>query len=129
MDQYLPCIGVKEGWFNGESYYRWIVDELLSYYNPFPDPRNFIVMDNVAIHVNPRIEEAIRQHEYEIRYLPPYSPDFNSIELTFSVLKAWIRRHFHQVWPHFDGSCGEFLRYAIRRSHCDQFARRHFNHT
>jgi len=26
-------------------------------------------------------------------YLPPYSPDFNPIELSFSALKAWMRRN------------------------------------
>ena len=129
VDGYLPCIGVKEGWFNGESYYRWIVDELLPHCNPFPGPRSVIVMDNVAIHINPRIEEAIRQHGCEIRYLPPYSPDLNPIELSFSVLKAWIRRHFHQIWPHFEGSFGDFLRYAVRRSRCDQHAKGHFDHS
>ena len=86
-------------------------------------------MDNTAIHTNPRIEEATRQHEYEIRYLPPYSPDFNPIELTFSVLKTWIRRHFHQVWPHFKGSFSDFLLYAVKRSRCDQYAKRHFDHS
>jgi hypothetical protein len=26
-------------------------------------------------------------------YLPPYSPDYNPIEQTFSSIKAWLRRH------------------------------------
>ena len=26
-----------------------------------------------------------------LKYLPPYSPDFNLIELSFHELKAWIR--------------------------------------
>lgn len=26
-------------------------------------------------------------------FLPPYSPDFNPIELAFSAIKAWIRRN------------------------------------
>jgi transposase len=26
-------------------------------------------------------------------YLPPYSPDFNPIELAFSKIKAYVRRH------------------------------------
>ncbi|RDX56590.1 hypothetical protein K466DRAFT_506866, partial [Polyporus arcularius HHB13444] len=26
-------------------------------------------------------------------YLPPYSPDMNPIELAFSAVKAWLRRH------------------------------------
>lgn len=26
-------------------------------------------------------------------YLPPYSPNFNPIEETFSFIKGWLRRH------------------------------------
>lgn len=29
----------------------------------------------------------------KIVYLPPYSPDFNPIELAFSAIKAYVRRH------------------------------------
>jgi len=42
--------------------------------------------------------EAVGAH---IRYLPPYSPDFNPIEQTFAKLKAFLRparpRTFDQV--------------------------------
>ena len=30
-------------------------------------------------------------------FLPPYSPDFNPIELTFSAVKAHLRRNRHQL--------------------------------
>lgn len=29
-----------------------------------------------------------------LEFLPAYSPDFNPIELAFSVIKAYIRRHY-----------------------------------
>lgn len=29
---------------------------------------------------------------YRVLYLPPYSPDFNPIELAFSAIKAYVRR-------------------------------------
>ena len=45
-------------------------------------------MDNVSSYYNVRIEEIIRGFGYKIRYLLPYSPNFNLIELSFSVLKA-----------------------------------------
>lgn len=28
-----------------------------------------------------------------LRYFPAYSPDFNPIELSFHLLKQWMRRH------------------------------------
>ncbi len=45
-------------------------------------------MNNASIHCNRRIEELIISHECEVRYLPFYSPNFNLIELSFSVLKT-----------------------------------------
>lgn len=86
------------------------------------------MLDNVKTHCNPRIEELIRSRGCEVRYLPPYSPDYNPIELTFSVLKAWVRRHFQEIRPHFNGNFGAFLRFAVARSRCDQFPKQHFRH-
>ncbi|KZP32787.1 hypothetical protein FIBSPDRAFT_722114 [Athelia psychrophila] len=32
-----------------------------------------------------------------MRFLPPYSPDFNPIEESFSCVKAWIRRNWRKI--------------------------------
>ena len=90
-------MGMKEGWFNKELYYRWILDKLLPYYTYFPGLKSVIIINNTTIYIDPRIKEAIRQYKCEIRYLLPYSPDFNLIKLTFSMLKAWVRRYFHDL--------------------------------
>lgn len=128
IDGYL-CVGVKEGYFKAKSFFRWVVDELVPHCNAFPAARSVIIMDNASVHCNPRIEQVIRQHGCEIRYLPPYSPDYNPIELSFAVLKAWIQKHQHQIWPYWDGDFGSYLRYAIKRSRCDRFAIAHFRHS
>ena len=93
VDGYLPCTAIREGWFSAEAILRWILDELLPHCNAFPAHRSIVVMDNASIHINSRIEEVIKAHGCKVRYLPPYSPDFNPIELSFSVLKTWVRRH------------------------------------
>jgi hypothetical protein len=31
----------------------------------------------------------------KLEFLPAYSPDFNPIELAFSAIKAYVRRHFN----------------------------------
>lgn len=126
---YLPCTAIKEGFFNSQSLLQWVVDSLLPCCNPFPGTRSIIVMDNVAIHCRPEIQQAIEAAGCQYRYLPPYSPDFNPIELTFSLLKRWIRKHFHRTWKNgFEGNFGDFIRFAVRESRCDSFPRAHFKH-
>lgn len=86
-------------------------------------------MDNASFHCMPGVKEAIEAAGCQVKYLPPYSPDFNPIELSFSVLKAWVRRFFQEMWPQFGGSFGDFLRHAIQRSRCDRFAVKHFRYS
>lgn len=49
------------------------------------------ILDNVGIYTNDEVICLIEGAGYIVRYLPPYSPDYNPIELTFGVLKAYIR--------------------------------------
>ena len=49
-------------------------------------------MDNLASHKVAGIRQAIEAAGAELRYLPPYSPDFNPIEKAFSKLKALLRK-------------------------------------
>jgi transposase len=51
-----------------------------------------VVMDNLSSHKGPRVREMIEAAGAELRYLPPYSPDFNPIENAFSKLKALLRK-------------------------------------
>ena len=45
-------------------------------------------MDNLGLHVDDSITKAIKYVGYIVYYLPPYSPDFNLIEMSFHVLKS-----------------------------------------
>ena len=60
-----------------------------------------VVLDNLAVHRQPEIHTAIEAAGAQLRFLPPYSPDFNPIEQAFAKLKAWLRaarpRSFEQV--------------------------------
>jgi transposase len=50
-----------------------------------------VVMDNLSSHKVAGIREAIEKAGAELRYLPPYSPDLNPIELAFSKFKKLLR--------------------------------------
>jgi transposase len=49
-------------------------------------------MDNLSSHKGPKIRALIEAAEASLRYLPPYSPDFNPIEKAFAKLKALLRK-------------------------------------
>jgi DDE superfamily endonuclease len=60
-----------------------------------------VVLDNLMAHKQPAVRTAIERAGALVRFLPPYSPDFNPIELAFAKLKAFLRaarpRNFDQV--------------------------------
>lgn len=43
------------------------IQDLLAKMNPFPEPNSVIVMDNCAIHKNPRIREMIEERYVLLR--------------------------------------------------------------
>jgi transposase len=54
-------------------------------------PGDIVVMDNLSSHKRPPPIRAIEAAGAEVRFLPPYSPDLNPIEMMFSKLKAYLR--------------------------------------
>ena len=55
-------------------------------------PGDIVVMDNLPAHRAAGVRDAIHQASAELRFLPPYSPDFNPIEMAFSKFKAHLKR-------------------------------------
>lgn len=60
---------------------------------PFPQKNSVLVMDNARIHQNENLISIIEEFGGKVLFLPPYSPDFNPIELAFSTIKNWLRRY------------------------------------
>ena len=71
------------------------------------------MLDNLAAHKQPEVRVAIEQVGAYLRFLPPYSPDFNPIELAFAKLKAFLRaarpRTFDQVCALMAAALGLFM--------------------
>ena len=55
-------------------------------------PGDVVIMDNLPAHKGAAVREAIQAKGATLRFLPPYSPDFNPIENAFSKLKALLRK-------------------------------------
>ena len=58
---------------------------------PMPVPGDVAVSDNLPAHKVAGLAEPGEARGTRRRYLPPYSPDFNPIELAFSKHKTWLR--------------------------------------
>ena len=59
---------------------------------PSLSPGQVVVMDNLSSHKGGKVREIVEGCGCELLYLPPYSPDFNPIEQTFSKIKGLIRK-------------------------------------
>lgn len=73
---------------NRDIFETWVEKVLV----PDLRPGDIVVMDNLSSHKGPRVRDLIEAAGAELRYLPPYSPDFNPIENAFAKLKALLRR-------------------------------------
>ncbi len=54
-------------------------------------PGHVVVMDNLGAHKVAGVRQRIEATGAELRYLPPYSPDFNPIEQAWSKTKQRLR--------------------------------------
>ncbi|MBI3865844.1 MAG: IS630 family transposase [Planctomycetia bacterium] len=94
-----------DGGINGELFRAWVEQHLA----PVLKIGDIVVMDNLSSHKVAGIREAIEAAGAELRYLPPYSPDLNPIELAFSKFKKLLRdgaeRTVDKLWE----LCGRIL--------------------
>ena len=86
--------------------FRAYVDQVLV---PTLRPGDVVVLDNLSVHKQPEVCAAIEQAGARVRFLPPYSPDFNPIEQAFAKLKAFLRTHRPRT---FDQVC-DLMRTAL----------------
>lgn len=111
---------VVDGPMTGEIF-RAYVEQILA---PTLTPGDIVVMDNLPAHRAAGVRSAIEAVGAQLRYLPPYSPDFNPIEMAFAKLKAFLRkvaaRTIDDLWtaianalPQFSGDdCRNFFKAA-----------------
>jgi transposase len=93
LNGWLPCSVLKKGYYNKDQFYQFITEFLIPCLKEaYGDAGKVVVMDNVQIHCDEAVRNALERTGYVVQYLSPYSPDFNPIELSFSVLKICIFR-------------------------------------
>jgi transposase len=105
----LHAPAVFDGPIDSPSFLAYVEQVLV----PTLRPGDVVVLDNLVVHKQPEVRTAIEQIGAHLRFLPPYSPDFNPIELAFAKLKAFLRaarpRSFEQVCGLIAAALGLFM--------------------
>ena len=101
-----PC--VFDGPINGKLFLDWVVQFLV----PTLRPGDIVVLDNLGSHMGQAVQRAIRRAGAHLQFLPPYSPDLNSVEMIFAKLKTLLRkedaRSIAAVWHKIGSLLNEF---------------------
>ena len=61
--------------------------------NSYPSAHSVLILDNAQIHHDNDLIEYIESFGGCVEFLPPYSPDFNPIESSFSVIKPFLQKY------------------------------------
>lgn len=83
------CYTTYSGGTTGKKFVDYLENMLI----PTLKEGDIIVMDNMRSHHVKEVEEVISKSEKHLTllYLPPYSPDFNPIEMMWSKIKSVLR--------------------------------------
>jgi len=91
----IRCSTVVDGAVNGDIFEAFVERVLV----PELRPGDVVIMDNLPAHKVTGVRDAIEDTGARLIYLPPYSPDFNPIEMAFSKLKAALRKAAARTIP------------------------------
>lgn len=81
-----------------------------------------LILDNLATHKIQSVGQILADRGVGLRYLPPYSPDLNPIELAFAKLKAHLRQAAARNLDELQSALASSLD-AFTPQHCSAFFR------
>lgn len=83
----LTAVMTVEGGTSGDVFLAYVNEVLLREMNP----GDIVLMDNLGAHRDHRVLEAFAAAGVEVHFQPPYSPEFNPIELAWAKVKWFLR--------------------------------------
>lgn len=84
----VRCLMAYEGGTTKQAFLHFVRAALV----PSLRRGDVVVMDNLSSHYADGVRESIEAVGASVMYLPPYAPELNPIEHTWSKLKALLRR-------------------------------------
>jgi transposase len=76
---------------------------------PLLVPGQVVVLDNLQPHKSPEVRRLVESAGATLLLLPPYSPDFNPIEMAISKVKAVLRKLARRTVDALFGGIGDAL--------------------
>ena len=89
---------------------------------PRLEPGHVVILDNLSAHKVAGVRQLIEDRGAQLLYLPPYSPDFNPIEQTWSQLKQQLRGVKARVLEQLEPAIADALS-ALTAHHARAFFR------
>lgn len=81
-----------------------------------------VILDNLSTHKIQDVTRILSPRGVGVRYLPPYSPDLNPIELAFAKLKAHLRQAAARTRQDLHSAVASALN-SFSAQHCQGFFR------
>lgn len=81
-----------------------------------------LILDNLSTHKIQNVSQLLSARGVGVRYLPPYSPDLNPIELAFAKLKAHLRQRASRTLDELHSALAASLN-LFAATHCRGFFR------
>jgi len=76
---------------------------------PELQPGDIVILDNLCIHKTVKVARLIESRGASVRYLPPYSPDLNPIEMVFVKLKSHMRKSAARTFADLQAALADSL--------------------
>lgn len=96
--------------FDGATDTAMFVGFVKEFLVPTLRPGQIVVLDNLSAHKSPRVDELIESKDARVLRLPPYSPDFNPIEMAISKMKSLLRKLCRRSMQDLEAAIAQAMR-------------------
>ena len=93
----MISINVFDGEIDGEIFITNLKNEILTKMNPYPQDNSVLILDNASTHDHEQIFEICDRLNVIVLFLPPYSNDYNPLELAFHEAKHYLTVRYGQA--------------------------------
>ena len=99
------CPIVFDGTLDSHLFSEYIRTHL----KPMLSPCDILILDNSSVHTSKLVKDTLAELEIKHIYLPPYSPDFNPIELLWAFMKLALRKQKARTHEKLTTAIGNIL--------------------